>query len=142
MYLQPTSFKDLCLGGGPILKSLSVSYSILLAGTFQQDPPYLLKWERVLNSTCSEDQINQILFFAHKSSLCSKYQTSYKILTRQTPSVFVSIFPGHSPLCWRCGILNGTIFHRFAHFGNRFYKPCTNSQTTLISTTLLQCFLV
>lgn len=64
----------------------------------------------------TEDEKNHILFFAYKSSLCSKYQEiTYKILTRwyRTPSVLASIFPGHSPLCWRCGTQTGTIFHIF-----------------------------
>lgn len=113
---QPSSFEDLCLGDGPIRKSLSYSYNILLNHTSQNDPSYLKKWERDLNVTFTEDQKNRILFFAHKSSLCSKYQEiTYKILTRwyRTPSVLASIFPDHSPLCWRCNTQTGTLLHIF-----------------------------
>lgn len=113
---QPTPFEDLCLGDEPVRKSLSSSYNILLAHISQHDPPYLGKWERDLNVTFTEDQKNRILLFAHKSSLCSKYQEiAYKILTRwyRTPSVLASIFPGHSPLCWRCGTHIGTLLHIF-----------------------------
>lgn len=31
----------------------------------------------------------------------------------RTPFVLVALFPGHSPLCWRCGIQTGTLFHIF-----------------------------
>lgn len=113
---QPTPFEELCMGEEPIRKSLSLSYNILLNHTSQQDPPYLGKWERDLNITFTEDQKIRILFFAHKSSLCSKYQeVTFKILTRwyRTPSVLASIFPGHSPLCWRCSTQTGTLIHVF-----------------------------
>lgn len=113
---QPTPFEELCLGDEPIRKSLSHSYNILLAHISQHDPPYLRKWERDLNITFTEDQKKRILLFAHKSSLCSKYQEiTYKILTRwyRTPSVLAAMFPGQSPLCWRCGNQTGTLLHIF-----------------------------
>lgn len=79
---QPTSFEKLCLGDEPVWKSFSSSYGILLAVASQHDPPYLRKWEKNLNTTFSEDQNNRLLLFAHKSSLCSKYQEiTFKILT-------------------------------------------------------------
>lgn len=113
---QPTPFEELCLVDEPIRKSLSYSYNILLTITSQSVPPFLRKWERDLNTTFTEDQKTRIFLFAHKSSLCSKYQEiTYKILTRwyRTPSVLASIFPGHSPLCWRCGTQTGTLLHIF-----------------------------
>lgn len=48
----------------------------------QHDPPYLSKWERDLNTTFSEDQKTQILFYAQKSSICKKYQEiTFKIVS-------------------------------------------------------------
>lgn len=116
-----TPFEDLYFSEGPIRKSLSFSYHILLNFFSQQDSPYPSKWERDLNTTFTDNQKNRIFFFAHKSSLCSQYQkTTYKILSQwyRTPSVLASMFPGHSPSCWRSGAQVDTIFHIFCDCPN------------------------
>lgn len=80
------------------------------------DSPFLAKWERDLQTTFTTQQKEHIPLFAHKSSLCSKYQEiSYKFTTRwyRTPSVLAKIFPNQSDRCWRCEQQAGTILHIF-----------------------------
>lgn len=110
------SFEELCLGEGPIQRSLSTSYKSLLDLHATEDPPFLAKWERDLQVTFTEPQKERILFFAQKSSMCSKYQeTAYKIVTRwyRTPSVLAKIFPLQTDRCWRCNLHPGTLLHIF-----------------------------
>lgn len=77
------------------------------------------------------------LFFADKSSLCSRYQeTTYKIVSRwyRTPSILTKWFLKQSDRCWRCGSCVGTLLHIFwecpfwVHFGTQYF---TNSWTFL-----------
>lgn len=84
------AFEEPCLGRDPIRGSLSTSYKHLLELHACSDPPFLAKWERELGVTFSGPQKERILFFVHKSSLCSRYQeTTYKLMTHwyRTPSV-------------------------------------------------------
>lgn len=104
-------FEDLCLSASAIRKSLSFSYCVLLDLSSQQDPPYLSKWERDLNTTFIEAQKHCILLFHHKPYLC----------VLLVPDFCGSrMFPGHSPSCWRCWAQDGTLFHIF--------WDCPNSQ--------------
>lgn len=44
---------------------------------------FISKWERDLNRTFTSAQIQRIIMFALKSSICTKVQkTNYKLLTR------------------------------------------------------------
>lgn len=106
-------FEELCLGEGPIQKSLSTSYKFLLDLHATEDPPFLAKLERDLQVTFTEPQKERILFFTQKSSLYSKYQeTTYKIMKRwyRTPSVLSKLSPQQTD---RCGLHSGTLLHIF-----------------------------
>lgn len=95
---QLHSFEELCLGEGPNHSYLYTSNKSLLdyKPHATADLPFLVKWERDLQVTFTEPQKERILFFAQKSSFCSKYhETSYTITIRwySTPSALAKIFP-------------------------------------------------
>lgn len=117
LFQRPLSpFGELCLGDGPIRKSLSLSYEALLDLHAQSESPFSSNWEKDLQVTFTNQQKDRILYFTHKSSLCSNYQeTTYKIMTRwyRTPSVLAKLFPLLSDRCWRCDSHRGTLLHIF-----------------------------
>lgn len=39
-------------------------------------PPYIEKWERDLNTTFTNEEVDRLIFFLHKASLSSKIQES------------------------------------------------------------------
>lgn len=66
--------------------------------------------------TLSEEQWGYIVYFAHYSSMASKYQElCYKILTwwYRVPSLLNKIYPERTNTCWRCGEAEGNMLHIF-----------------------------
>lgn len=79
-------------------------------------PPYIAQWERDLSISFTDHQMDRMLFFAYKTSICSRYQEiGYKCLTRwhHTPAKLHKMYPACSPTCWRCGGEIGSYLHIF-----------------------------
>lgn len=110
-----TPMEDLCSGTGPLLHSLSLTYSMLITQAEEYKLQGLTKWEKELKCQFTTSKKQHILQFTHKS-LCTKIQeTNYKILTHwyRTPALLNTIFPLSSDVCWRCQERKGTLLHIF-----------------------------
>lgn len=78
-----TPFERTYMTGGPIRWALSPSHKELLIAHSRGDAVLLLKLETDLETTFLENQKDCILVFAHKGTICNRYQEiSYKIITR------------------------------------------------------------
>lgn len=83
-FVRPlTKFEEYCSEEGVISQVLSKIYSLLNCPAVPLHLPFLDKWEQDLQRKFTPTQIQHILRFALKSSVCTKIQESnYKILTR------------------------------------------------------------
>lgn len=113
---QWTTFEEYCTGMEPLPQVLSKMYALLNNPPEQPSLPCLSKWEADLHRTFTKTQIQNMINYALKSSLCTKIQeTNYKILTRWylTPSWLHTIVPDTPEHCWRGCTDRGTILQIF-----------------------------
>lgn len=111
-----TTFENYCLDEGKLPQVLSKTYALLNSPSEQPDLSFLRKWEAELQWTFTKTQIQNILRFSLKSSICTKIQeTNYKILTRwyYTPQILHKYYPATSDRCWKCQADRGALFHIF-----------------------------
>lgn len=111
-----TTFELLCLKQAPIQHAVSQAYQLLIAPPQDFKLPYITRWEQELGLQFTEKQVDRILLFSYKTSICAKYQDSgFKVLTRwyHTPVKIHRMFPQCSDLCWRCGEDSGSLLHIF-----------------------------
>lgn len=111
-----TTFELLCLKQAPIQHAVSQAYQLLIAPPQDFKLPYITRWEQELGLQFTEKQVDRILLFSYKTSICAKYQEAgFKVLTRwyHTPVKIHRMFPQCSDLCWRCGEDSGSLLHIF-----------------------------
>lgn len=78
---QLTSFELLSLEQSPLRHAISLTYQLLIAQPPDFRPPYIVKWERELGVQFTEKQIDRLLLFSCKTSICARHQESgFKIL--------------------------------------------------------------
>lgn len=116
-YLRPlTSFEQLCLEQEPARHTISITYQLLLTPPKGYRPPYIAKWERDLGIQLSERQVERIIRFTYKTSICANQQEAgFKVLSQwyYTPVRIHRMFPQSSDHYWRCGEEVGTLLHVF-----------------------------
>uniref|UniRef100_A0A8C5Q5Y4 Reverse transcriptase domain-containing protein n=1 Tax=Leptobrachium leishanense TaxID=445787 RepID=A0A8C5Q5Y4_9ANUR len=108
------TFERICHSTGPLSHGLSLLYTLLRDATPAIPPPYMGKWESVLNITLSDDQWSKICELTHHCSTSSKLQeTAYKVLSfwYRTPDIINRYDPQVPALCWRCNDALGDMLH-------------------------------
>lgn len=117
LYLRPlTPFEQISLEQEPMRHTISLTYQLLLSTPTGYKPPFIIRWERDLGIQLTEKQVERVLFFTFKTSICSNHQEAgFKILSQwyYTPVRLHRMFPQSSDLCWRCGEEVGTLLHIF-----------------------------
>lgn len=111
-----TPFELLCLDQTPLRHAVSLIYQLLVSPSPDYRPPYINRWERELGLQLTEKQVDRIILFTHKTSICARHQEAgYKILSRwyYTPEKIHRMFPQCTDLCWRCGEKDGMLLHVF-----------------------------
>uniref|UniRef100_A0A8C5R1N4 Reverse transcriptase domain-containing protein n=1 Tax=Leptobrachium leishanense TaxID=445787 RepID=A0A8C5R1N4_9ANUR len=111
---QLTTFEGLCCRTRPFSHGLSILYSLLRMASSDVPPPYMGKWESILDIALSEEQWSRICDLPHHCSSSSKAQeTAYKVLSLwyRTPDVVSRYCPLVPAPCWRCGEEIGTMLH-------------------------------
>lgn len=111
-----TTFEELCATEDTLPKVLSLMYSLLISPAEDMTLNFISKWEKDLDRTFTSAQVQRIIMFTSKSSICTKMQeTNYKLLTRWylTQHALHIRYPETSEICWRCLRHRGTILHVF-----------------------------
>lgn len=111
-----SALERLYLHNAPLCHRLSLMYRLLVEPQDSFIPPYLRKWENDLSRAFSKDQKERILYFAHRSSIASRFQeVGFKILTRwyRVPTLLNKIYLSVPSTCWRCQQPNGLLLHIF-----------------------------
>lgn len=99
-------FKQHCLDTSTLCHTLLLSYSLLNNSPKDYVPALYIEMGRgveYLNRTLTDKQRDHVLFFAHRSSISTRYQeTGYKLLTcwYRALSLLHKIFPSVSSLYW------------------------------------------
>lgn len=104
-----TSFEAYCSKEGSLPQALSKTYALLNCPAEQPHLPFLNKWESKLGRTFTSAQIQHVLRFSLKSSVCTKIkETNYKLLTRWYLTL---------QLLTNVGDARGMEEHDFTYFG-------------------------
>uniref|UniRef100_A0A8C5QKU6 Reverse transcriptase domain-containing protein n=1 Tax=Leptobrachium leishanense TaxID=445787 RepID=A0A8C5QKU6_9ANUR len=108
------SFEKLCCIKGPLSHGLSLLYSLLREAASDVPPPYMGKWENMLDVVLSDAQWSKICELIHHCSVSSKTQeTAYKVLSLwyRTPDKINRYDPQVPAQCWRCNGARGDMLH-------------------------------
>lgn len=94
--------------------AISVLYELLQSSQEEEKLGFIREWEKDLNHTFTESQLEHLFRLTHTSTVDTKMQeNSYKVLTRwyRVPTKLTKIYPSLSAACWReCG-LRGSFLH-------------------------------
>lgn len=76
-------FEKLCMSACPIHYSISVLYVMLQSAESRGKPVHIREWERDLQNTFTEAQLDHLYRLTHASSVNTKMQeNSFKLLIR------------------------------------------------------------
>lgn len=107
-------FERLCMSSSITPHAISVLYELLQSSQEEEKLGFIREWERDLNHTFTESQLEHLFRLTHTSTVDTKMQeNSYKVLTRwyRVPTKLTKIYPSLSAACWReCG-LRGSFLH-------------------------------
>lgn len=99
-------------------KGISFFYNVIKDKHTFTKTTAMIKWEKDLNTTFTEEQWQRTFKETHKASHCVKHwELTIKLANRwhYTPYRISTYFPGSSPHCWRaCGQI-GNLLHMLWH---------------------------
>lgn len=109
-----TPYEHKCVSTGPLRRSLSCTYHLLLSDVSSDPPRYLEEWEEDLDLRLRPEEHSKILMLSYHSSNSNKYQEMcFKLMTRwyRTLQILHRIYPQVSDACQRCGNQTGDLMY-------------------------------